>query len=91
MLGFMGSRFAIWTMGTTRVVPRMTRSSFGVGRHFDRAERRAFFAPYRRRSRARNFHRTMRSARRSSDLFDQADAAPTGRAGRHAGDAATHH
>jgi haloalkane dehalogenase len=77
MLAVVGSRTATATLGTTRVVQRMTRSKMGVGRHFDRADRRAFFGPYRRRSFARNFHRAMRSARRSVELFATAETALT--------------
>lgn len=76
MLRIMGSRPAAGVLGTMRVIPRMSRSSFGVGKRFERADKRAFFAPYRRsRGRSRNFHRTMRSASRSPELFDRADRA----------------
>lgn len=72
MLGVMGGRLATGLLGTLRVIPRMSRSKMGVGRHYDRADRQAFFGPYRRRSSSRNFHRVMRSARRSTELFERA-------------------
>lgn len=75
MLGAMGSPTATALLGTFRVVPRLTRTSFGVGQHLDRTDRRAFFGPFRSRERSRNFHRTMASARRSPDLFAAADEA----------------
>lgn len=75
MLAVMGSRAVIAVLGSTRFVPRLSRGRFGVGRHYDRSDRRAYFGPYRRRrSYARNFHRVMRSARRSPDLFDEVES-----------------
>lgn len=72
MLKVMGSRTATGLLGTIRLVPRMSRTGFGVGSQLDRVERRAFFGPYRSRARSRNFHRAMRSAAHSADLFDAA-------------------
>lgn len=74
MLGIVGSRVATATLGTVGLVPRVSRSTSGVGRHMDRADRAAFFGPYRRSRASRNFHRAMRSARRSCELFDGAEA-----------------
>jgi len=75
MLRFMGSRIGTVVLGSLRLVPRMTRTKVGVGRHYDKDDRRAFFGPYRRRAFARNFHRAMRSAARSAPLFDGAETA----------------
>lgn len=75
MLSIVGSHVATGLLGTLRVVPRASRSSSGVGRQYDREDRAAFFGPYRNRTLSRNFHRAMRSARRSNDLFDDAEAA----------------
>lgn len=72
MLGVMGSRFATGLLGTFRVIPRASRSKSGVGRHYDQADREAFFGPYRSRTLSRNFHRAMRSARRSTAMFEEA-------------------
>jgi pimeloyl-ACP methyl ester carboxylesterase len=73
MLAIVGSRTATATLGTLRLVPRLTCGKGGVGLHFDQADRRAFFGPYRRRAASRNFHRAMRSARRSRQLFADAE------------------
>lgn len=75
MLRFTGSRTVTVVLGSLRVLPRMTRTRFGVGRHYDNDDRRAFFGPYRRRPFARNFHRAMRSAARSAPFFDRAETA----------------
>ena len=58
-----------------RVIQRASRSKSGVGRHYHRADRAALFGPYRARTFSRNFHRAMRSARRSTTLLEQAAAA----------------
>ena len=73
MLAIVGSRTATATLGTARLVPRLTRTRAGVGRHYGRADRRAFFGPYRHGAAARNFHRAMRSARRSTGLYSLAE------------------
>ncbi len=73
MLRVLGSRPATGLLGSIRLVPRLTRTSSGVGRHLDHADRQAFFGPYRSRRQARNFHRAMRSASRSSALFEEAE------------------
>jgi haloalkane dehalogenase len=78
MLGLMGSRPVSAVLGTLRVIPRLTRTSAGVGRHFDAADRRAFFGPYLSRPKSRNFHRAMRSARQATDSFEQAGQALLG-------------
>jgi len=75
MLGIMGSRLAIGLLGTFRIIPRSSRSTFGVGRHYGDGDRDAFFGPYRTRTLSRNFHRAMRSARRSTAMFEQAATA----------------
>jgi haloalkane dehalogenase len=72
MLRVMGSRTATGLLGTMRVIPRASRSKSGVGRHYDRADRAAFFGPYRARTFSRNLHRAMRSARRSTTMFEHA-------------------
>jgi pimeloyl-ACP methyl ester carboxylesterase len=73
MLAIVGSRTATATLGTLRLIPRLTRGKAGVGLHYGRADRHAFFGPYRRPAASRNFHRAMRSARRSHDLFATAE------------------
>ena len=78
MLRIMGSRVATASLGTLRTIPRLSRSSAGVGAHFNDADRRAFFGPYRARSTSRNFHRTMGSARRATPSFERAEQALLG-------------
>ncbi len=73
MLAAVGSQAATATLGTVRLVPRLTRGKAGVGLHYEQADRDAFFGPYRQRGAARNFHRAMRSARRSRDLYAGAE------------------
>ena len=73
MLAVVGSRTATATLGTVRLVPRLTRGKAGVGLRYGPADRRAFFGPYRQRGAARNFHRAMRSARQSTDLYAEAE------------------
>lgn len=73
MLAVMGSRITTGLLGTFRIVPRLSRSKAGVGRHYEVGDREAFFGPYRRRAFSRNFHRAMRSARRSTELFEEAE------------------
>jgi pimeloyl-ACP methyl ester carboxylesterase len=73
MLAIVGSRAATATLGTFRLVPRLTRGKAGVGLHYDKADRAAFFGPYQRRAAARNFHRAMRSVRRSRELYADAE------------------
>ncbi len=78
MLRIVGSAPMTGLFGTFRVIPRMSRTAAGVGRNFDAADRAAFFGPYRSRSRSRDFHRTMRSARLRTEAFERAERALTG-------------
>lgn len=78
MLAVVGSRTATAILGTARLVPALTRTRAGVGLHLGRADRRAFAGPYRRGGAARNFHRAMRSARRSTGLYATAESRLTG-------------
>ncbi len=76
MLRVMGSRPVTGLLGTPGVIPRLTSTRFGVGRHLERDGRRALLGPYRDRATAsRNFHRTMRSAARAEALMAEAEAA----------------
>lgn len=78
MLRLMGSHPITASLGSLRVLPRLSSTTFGVGRHFDAGDRTAFLGPYRSRSKARNFHRTMRSAREAKHAFEHAEEALTG-------------
>lgn len=76
MLRLMGSRWMRWFSGW--LLPRMTASTFGVGRHLDGNDRRAFLAPWRGRPEVRRtFATLMRDAARS-DAGDRADEALRG-------------
>jgi pimeloyl-ACP methyl ester carboxylesterase len=69
MLGLMGGP-AMRTFNTsTNLIPRLTASRFGVGRHLDREGRQAFLGPVRDRRRRRAFHDLMRDTRRSHLLL----------------------
>jgi haloalkane dehalogenase len=76
MLRILGAPTTTAILGSLRVVPRLTRTRFGVGRHLDRDGRRAFYGPYAlSRAHGRNFHRALASAARSAGLFADADRA----------------
>lgn len=62
MLAVMGSRLMLASDVITGWLPRMTSSRFGVGRHLDRRDRKAFRRGMYRGGRA-SFHRYMRSVR----------------------------
>jgi pimeloyl-ACP methyl ester carboxylesterase len=61
----------------TGFLPRITRTSFGVGRHLDAASRRAFFDGIGDSGR-RAFHYYMRDARHCDPLYDQVTSALSG-------------
>ena len=69
MLGLMGSAPMREFATLTELIPRLTATSFGVGRHLKRNERAAFRGPFRDPAKRRAFHRLMRSARRSNELL----------------------
>ena len=54
----------------TGFIPRLTSSSFGVGRHLDRSSRKAFRTGMGPRGR-RAFHNYIRDARQCDNLYDQ--------------------
>jgi pimeloyl-ACP methyl ester carboxylesterase len=62
----------------TNLIPRMTTSRFGVGRHLDKAGRRVFLGPTRDRNRRRPFNDLMRDARRGRQRLDGIEAALRG-------------
>jgi haloalkane dehalogenase len=78
MLRVIGSRAATTILGTLRVIPRLTRSGMGVGRHLHDHDRAAFFGPYRSRTASCNFHRTLRSAWHAAAAFERAEKALAG-------------
>jgi haloalkane dehalogenase len=75
MFRVMSSRVMTGLDTATNLVPRLTATSFGVGRHLDRPGRRTFLAPYHHRDVRRRFHLAMRSAFRDPGFTDSiADA-----------------
>ena len=77
MLAMMGSAPIRELDAFTGILPRITQTSFGVGRHLDAASRRAFFAGV-GKSERRAFHHYLRDARSCDALYDQVTAALTG-------------
>ncbi len=68
MLRMMGSPPVRELNAATNFVGRMAATKFGVGMHFDRATRRAFRQPLRKRHQRRAFHHLMRDATRAGVL-----------------------
>jgi haloalkane dehalogenase len=77
MLALMGSTFMRELDVLTGFIPRITATSFGVGRHMDQPSRAAFFAGMGSRGR-RAFHDYLRDARHCDDLYRTADCALRG-------------
>jgi pimeloyl-ACP methyl ester carboxylesterase len=78
MLGLMGSAPMRGLNTTTNLVPRITATSFGVGRHLGATGRRAFLGPLRDRRRRATFHRLMADARRADELLGAIELALAG-------------
>jgi haloalkane dehalogenase len=77
MLRLMSSRLITAFGAATNIVPRLTATWFGVGRHLDDRERAAFLGPFEDRARRRRFHRLMRSALDDTTNTTLVDAAIT--------------
>jgi haloalkane dehalogenase len=77
MLAVMGSGVVREMDAWTGFLPRITATSFGVGRHFDDDSRRAFRARMGRYGR-RAFHAYMRDARSCDELYQHVADALTG-------------
>lgn len=77
MLAVMGSNFMAGLDEMTGLLPRITASSFGVGRRLDSVGRKVFFAGLRHRGFA-NFHHYMQDARRCDALYDRVEEALAG-------------
>jgi haloalkane dehalogenase len=80
MLALMGSSLMRRIDVSTGVLPRLTATAFGVGRHLDAASRRAYHAGLRRNIGA--FHDYLGDARRAETLYDEIAAAFDGPLGR---------
>lgn len=70
MLTVVGSGFIREFDVLTGLIPRLSSSSFGVGRHMDVASRKAFFDGIGTRG-CRAFHAYIRDAKRCDDLYDE--------------------
>ena len=70
MFRVMSSGAATGIDAMTNLIPRVTSTSGGVGRHLDRAGREAFLAPFRDRQVRRRFHASMRSAFHDPEFTD---------------------
>jgi pimeloyl-ACP methyl ester carboxylesterase len=70
MLAVIGSGFMRELNVLTGFIPRLTSTSFGVGRHLDEPARQAFFAGMGTRGR-RAFHNYIRDARQCDNLYDE--------------------
>jgi haloalkane dehalogenase len=77
MLALMGSSFMREFNVLTGLIPRISATSFGVGRHLDEPSRKAFRAGIGSRGR-RAFHAYMRDTRHCDDLYDRISSALTG-------------
>jgi pimeloyl-ACP methyl ester carboxylesterase len=77
MLAFMGSAPIREFDALTQILPRITATTFGVGRHMNEASRRAFRAGIGPQG-ARAFHNYLRDARNADDLYDEVETALAG-------------
>ena len=77
MLALIGSGFIRELDVATGFIPRLSSTSFGVGRHLDGASREAFLNGMGTRGR-RAFHNYIRDARRCDRLYDEIAHALTG-------------
>lgn len=78
MLRLMGTRTVRALDVATNLVPRLTSTRAGVGRHLDRAGRRAFLGPTRSALPRAAFHDLMHDAARSRPLLDAVETALRG-------------
>ena len=76
MLALMGSVVMREFDAVSKLVPRITKSSFGVGRHFDQASRDAFYRGIGAQG-VRSFHAYVADAR-NFQIYEQVDSALTG-------------
>jgi haloalkane dehalogenase len=72
MLALIGSAPMRELDAVTAFLPRLTATSYGVGRHLDRADRGAFLRGVDRDAR-RSFHRYMHDARPANHLYDDVE------------------
>ncbi len=77
MLALMGSAAMREFDALTGILPRITSSAFGVGRHLDASSRKAFYAGTGRQG-VRAFHGYLRDTRKAGAIYEQLDRALTG-------------
>jgi len=77
MLALMGATVVREFDALTQLIPRITTSAFGVGRHLDASSRNAFYAGIGRQG-VRAFHSYLRDARKSKSIYEQLERALTG-------------
>jgi haloalkane dehalogenase len=77
MLALVGSPIMREFDALTQLIPRISCTTFGVGRHFDAPSIAAFYAGI-GRSGVRAFHSYLRDARKSETIFEQVTAALRG-------------
>ena len=70
MLALMGSTLIGELDALTGIIPRITSTSFGIGRHMDDPSRRTFLAAIGAEG-ARTFHAYMRDAHRSEAIYER--------------------
>lgn len=75
MLRITGGRTLTAIDVATNLIPRLTATRFGVGRHLDRADRKLFLEPFRSRTARRRFHDLLGDALTIDDHFDRIDRA----------------
>ena len=75
MLRIMASRPLAAFDRLTGLVPRLTATSSGVGRHLDKVERRAFLEPFQQRGRIGRFHSSMGDALVAEALWTRIESA----------------
>jgi haloalkane dehalogenase len=77
MLGIVGSPIMREFDVLTGLIPRISSSSFGIGRHLDKPDRATFRAGM-SAQRLRSFHNYMRDARQCNDVYERVAAALAG-------------
>lgn len=78
MLRLMSSRLITAFDVTTRAIPRMATTGFGLGRHLSAADKKAWLGGFRDRERLRRFHQLIGDTTRSSELYREIGAAIDG-------------
>lgn len=78
MLRLLSSRAATAIGTATNLIPRLSATRFGVGRHLSRRDRGAFLGPFLDRSRRTRFHRLLRAPLVETGYLDGVERVVTG-------------